>query len=283
MATKPKTCRPVHANRGIEAKYRKALKGLIAEMTASVEYWLTAGYRKHPPPVAALVAQDASVSRRKKAATERRRAEWQSKYGPSGRMKSILDDLVDRWLKKFEEQAPKIAETYLQAMFNASDSAFRQSLKDAGIAVEFEMTPAVKDALNASLAENVSLIKSIPEQYLQQVAGAVMRSYAAGRDLASMVQDLKKLHPQAENRAVLIARDQSNKANAVVNRARQMELGFTDAIWMHSHAGKTPRPDHVAADGKRYKIAEGCPISGEYLQPGEAINCRCTSRPVIPF
>ena len=81
----------------------------------------------------------------------------------------------------------------------------------------------------------------------------------------------------------LIARDQSNKANAVVSRARQLELGITDAIWMHSHAGKNPRKDHVAANGKRYKIAEGCLISGEYIQPGEEINCRCTSRPILPI
>ena len=110
-----------------------------------------------------------------------------------------------------------------------------------------------------------------------------MRSYSAGRDLATMVKELKTLYPAASHRAELIARDQSNKANAVVNRTRQMELGITEAIWMHSHAGKTPRPDHVAADGKRYKIAEGCLISGKYIQPGEEINCRCTSRPVLPI
>ena len=69
-----------------------------------------------------------------------------------------------------------------------------------------------------------------------------MRSYSAGRDLATMVKDLKQLYPAASHRAELIARDQSNKANAVVNRTRQMELGITEAIWMHSHAGKTRGP-----------------------------------------
>ena len=110
-----------------------------------------------------------------------------------------------------------------------------------------------------------------------------MRSYAAGRDLSTMVKELKQLYPAASHRAELIARDQSNKANAVVNRARQMELGITEAIWMHSHAGKNPRPDHVAANGKRYNIAEGCKISGEFIQPGEEINCRCTSRAILPI
>lgn len=264
MPVKPKTVRAVHANRGIEAKYRKALQRMIAEMVGSVEYWLTAGYRKAPPRMAALVehAQDAS---------------------PSDRMRKILDELAKRWIERFDEYAPKLAEAYLQGMFKASDSAFRQALKEAGWTVEFKMTPAIRDAFNASLNENVGLIRSIPEKYLQQVEGVVMRSYSAGRDLETMVKDLKQLYPGASHRAELIARDQSNKANAVVNRARQMELGITEAIWMHSHAGKTPRPEHVAADGKRYKIAEGCKIDGEYIQPGEEINCRCTCRAVLPI
>ena len=256
-----KTSRAVHANRGIEARYRRQLLALIVEMRESVEYWLTAAYRKEPPPVAEL-AQDATASQK---------------------IRQIIDDLARRWIGRFDEYAPKIAEAYLQGMFKASDSAMRQALKEAGWAVEFKMTPAVRDAFNASLEENVGLIKSIPATYLQQVEGVVMRSYASGRDLATMTKGLKKLYPAASHRAELIARDQSNKANAVVNRTRQMELGITEALWMHSHAGKNPRKDHVAANGKRYKIAEGCKISGEYIQPGEEINCRCTSRPVLPF
>lgn len=265
MAVKPKTARAIHANRGVEAKYRKALLRMTEEMRVSLEYWLTAAYRKDPPRMLALVdqAQDAG--------------------GPSEKMKRILADLAKRWTARFDEWAPKIADAYLQGMFKASDSAMRAALKDAGWTVEFKMTPAMRDAFNASLGENVGLIRSIPEQYLQQVEGVMMRSYSTGRDLATMVADLKRLYPAASHRAELIARDQSNKANAVVTRTRQMELGITEAIWMHSHAGKTPRPDHVAANGKRYKIAEGCLISGEYILPGTEINCRCTSRPVLPI
>jgi SPP1 gp7 family putative phage head morphogenesis protein len=264
MLKKPKTVRAIPANRGLEVRYRKAMQALIAEMQNSVEYWLTAAYRKEPPRMLALVeqAQDAA---------------------PSAKIKKILDDLAKRWIDRFDEYAPKIAEAYLQGMFKSTDSAFRQALKDSGWTVEFKMTPAVRDAFNASVAENVSLIRSIPEKYLQQAEGIVMRSYSTGRDLETMVKELKTLYPISSRRAELIARDQSNKANAVVNRARQMELGITEAIWMHSHAGKNPRQDHVAANGKRYKIAEGCKISGEFIQPGEEINCRCTCRAVLPI
>ncbi|HJW07446.1 MAG TPA: phage minor head protein [Rhodanobacter sp.] len=264
MAKQPKTVRAVHANRGVEAKYRKALQQLIAEMHGSLEYWLTAAYRKTPPRLTRLVemAQDDS---------------------PADSIRRAFDGLARRWTKRFNDGAPKLAEAYLQGMFKSSDSAFRMALKEAGWSVEFTMTAAMRDAFDAALAENVGLIKSIPAQYLQKVEGVVMRSYAAGRDLETMVKELKALYPGASRRAELIARDQSNKANAIVNRARQLELGITEAIWQHSHAGKAPRPDHVAANGKRYKIAEGCLIGSKYIQPGEEINCRCTSRAVLPI
>jgi hypothetical protein len=245
---KPTIIRAVHANRGIEIKYRRSIQKLIADLAGSVEYWLAAAYRKRPP----LLAQDES---------------------PSEFMASKIEGLKSHWSRMFEELGSSIAEHYVTKLYKASDSAFRAALKDAGWSIEFKMTPAMRDAFNASLNENVGLIKSIPQQYLQEVEGTVMRGYSAGRDLETIVRELKALYPKAAGRAELIARDQSNKANAVVNRARQMELGITDAIWMHSHAGKVPRPDHVAANGKQYKVAEGCLISGKLIQPGELINC----------
>lgn len=257
-----KTLPPIHPNRGVEAKYRKQLESMIAEMANSVLYWISAKYKKAPPRVAALVAEDAS---------------------PSIEMEKVIAALAKRWIATFDEAAPTIAEAYLKGMFKHSDSAMRKALKDAGWTVDFKMTRAVRDAFNASLAENVGLIRSIPEKYLQQVEGAVMRSYASGRDLKTMADDIQKIYPVTRRRAAFIARDQSNKANAVAGRTRQLELGITQAIWIHSHAGKVPRPDHLAANGKVYNIAEGCKISGEYIQPGEEINCRCMSKIVLPF
>ena len=259
---KPKVVRAVHANQGLRARYNRAMQSLVEEMADSLEYWLRAAYKTSPPRVGALIAEDAT---------------------PWDDFNTRFRHVARRWLKRFDEAAPRIAEAYLKGSFKATDSAMRIALRDAGLSVKFEFTPAMRDAFNASLAENIGLIRSIPEEYLSKVEGVVARSYSTGRDLETMVKDLRKLYPQAQKKAILIARDQSNKANAVVSRARQLELGITEAIWMHSHGGKVPRPDHLKANGERYEIAKGCLISGEYIQPGELINCRCVSRPVLPF
>ena len=62
------------------------------------------------------------------------------------------------------KRPPKIAEAYVKGAFKASDSAMRMALRDAGVSVKFEMTPAMREALEASLTENVGLIKSIPHR-----------------------------------------------------------------------------------------------------------------------
>lgn len=258
MVLKAKELRPVHPNIGLEVAYRRRLQALINEMHFSVLYWVEATYKQAPP----TLAQDAKI--------------------PSKVMQQQLKDLAKRWQKRFNDAAPKIADAYLQGAFKRTDSAMRAALKAAGFSVEFQMTPAMRDAFQASLAENVGLIKSIPAEYLQKVEGQVMRSYTVGGDLAKMVKSIKRLYPEVSERAVLISRDQNNKANAVVTRTRQLELGVTKAIWQHSAGGKVPRPSHVAASGREYYIEKGCLIDGEYIYPGQKINCRCVSRSVLP-
>lgn len=258
---KPKLLRAVHANRGIEAKYQKALVAMIDAMFKSVEYWVRAAYNKQPPLVAGL-ALDAS---------------------PAKAVRDRINQLADDWISRFEESAPKLAEVYANSMFGATDKAFEAALREAGWSVKFQMTSPMKDALDAVIGGNVALIKSIPEEFLSDVQGIVMRSYANGRDLDTMSKELRERYGVTRKRAALIARDQSNKANSVVDRTRKMELGIVESVWLHSHAGKNPRADHVMANGKKYNTEQGCRISGQYIHPGEEINCRCVGRGVLPF
>ena len=260
MKPKPKIVRPVWPNAGVRQRYRRRLLVLIGEMAASVEYWLKA-QRKVDPPV---LAQDST---------------------PSEQMREEVNRLFEQWQARFDETGPKVAEEFVKGQFRGTDAAMRMALRDAGWSIEFTMTPAMRDAFEASLAENVGLIRSIPAQYMQEVEGIVMRNYSAGRDLKSMVAEIRGRYKVASNRAWLIARDQSNKANAVVQKARQQELGIVESIWLHSHAGRTPRPTHVAMNHKRYLIAKGMWDSAakKYVWPGTEINCRCVGRSVLPW
>jgi uncharacterized protein with gpF-like domain len=191
--------------------------------------------------------------------------------------------LAKRWQKKFDEAAPKLARWFATAAAGRSDSTLRTILKDGGFSVKFTMTPAASDIINAAVAENVALIRSIPQQYLTQVEGAVMRSVRQGRDLGPLAKELRAQYGVTKRRAAFIALDQSNKATADMTRARQVEKGYK-AIWRHSHAGKEPRPTHVANDGKPYDPAVGWldPAINKRIWPGTEPRCRCYTQTIIP-
>ncbi len=259
--SKDKILPPVRANPTLEIRFRRKLLGLIEEMHRSVAYWIVAQYRETPP----AFAEDAS---------------------PANSLQREMDALKVRWFRKFDEDAEKLAEYYADAIQDRSDAALKGILKKSGFSVKFRMTKAQRDIKQATVHENVSLIKSIPAKYLGDVEGMVMRSVQTGRDLGSLSKSLQKSYNVTKRRAALIARDQNNKATSAMNRARQSELGIKQAIWVHSHAGKTPRPSHLKAgrDKVKYDIDKGWydPDEGEYILPGQLINCRCTSKSIIP-
>lgn len=259
---KLKTARAVTPNLGVQQAYKRELDKLIAEMSNSFEYWVSAAYKANPPRME--VAMDAL---------------------PSSELAKKIAAIGKRWIKKFDDMAEKIATRFAESGRKATDSSFQSALKDAGWAVKFQVTPVMRDAMNATIVENVSLIKSIPQQYLTDVQGTVMRGFTQGRDLQAISDELQQRYGVTKRRAALIARDQSNKLTATVTQARRVELGLFEAIWIHSGAGREPRPSHVKAgkDKRKFDVREGCLIDGKYILPGTEINCRCSSRTVLPF
>lgn len=255
-----KVLRPVHPNAGIAAAYRKRLDALIEEMNVSVQHWLTSAYRNNEPEI----AQDEL---------------------PAAALRRAIRKLTARWTRNFDEAAPKLAEYFATAVDKRSAAALKKILKDGGFSVEFKMTPAQRDILQATIQQNVELIKSIPAQYLTQVQGSVMRSVQTGRDLGSLAKELEEHHGVTKRRAATIARSQNNLATAAMTRARQQEVGITEAIWVHSGGGKHPRKTHLQAgrEKTRYSTSEGWfdPDVGKNIWPGELPNCRCVARPVV--
>jgi len=254
--SKSVTIKPVRPNEGIEAEYRRRLDALVSEMQASLVYWLKAAYRANEPHM----AQDASPARKLQAAFRK---------------------LARRWQAKFDTLAPELAQWFATATKDRSDAGLRAALKKGGFTVEWKLTAPMNDVMQATIGQNVSLIKSIASEHLTDIEGIVMRSAAAGRDLGGLASELEARYGVTKRRAALIARSQNNLATAELTRVRQKELGIQTAVWMHSSAGKHPRPSHVAANGKVYDIDKGMFLDGVWTIPGREINCRCVSKVLI--
>lgn len=260
LRAKTKTLAPVRPNCGIEIEYRRKLEALVAEMHRSIEFWISAAYRANEP----LIAQDDAM--------------------PASALRAAMRKLGLRWQRRFDAAAPLLAEYFATAAAKRSDATLRSILKRGGWSVEFRMTPAARDIIQATVNQNVALIKSISSQHFTQIEGLVMRSVQSGRDLGQLTKDMQEQFGVTHRRAAFIARSQNNMATASLTRARQIEVGITTAIWLHSSGGKTPRKSHVAFSGEKFDVAKGWfdPDAKVWTWPGILPGCRCVSRAVVP-
>jgi hypothetical protein len=253
---------PVHPNPGIRVGYRSKLERAIDAMNNSISYWLGARFKENP------------VS--------------------SARVRDTLRELGRRWQSNFDELAPDLAREFGHTALNHTTRRIQRMLSDAGWTVEFKPTVPLQNIMRAAVAENVNLITSLPAQHLHSVNGIVFRGVMAGGDLGTMTKQLQQRADTTRERAAFIARDQNSKLTAVITRERQQQAGIQQAIWMHSSAGVHPRREHVLFAAGRWTGSAGKgplydPIAGVDFEngegvvwPGTAINCRCTSRILLP-
>lgn len=255
----PVVLRAIHPSAGLEAAYRKRLQDMLERMTADLMKRLKRTYR----PAADRIGMDDD---------------------PVVSLRSVMRIWGRIWVKRFDTASVDIAEMFAKRSQANLDIAFRKRLKDAGFTVKFRPTERMVSTYRATVAEQVGLIKSIPQQYLKDVEGAVWRNVMEGSNLHGLSKELRQKYGVSYRRAAFIAEDQNAKARTVFEDARRSELGIEEAEWRHSHAGRRPRVTHVAMDRKRYKIKQGMWDSAvqKYIWPGMLPKCRCGSRSILP-
>lgn len=272
--TKPKTAEPVFPNAGVETWYRGQLQAIVLvmskDMLAAVRGALAEANGLPHQLIPMLPAMDAKAARPSLAPLLRKAlSKW-----------SVL------WTRRIEKVSTSIARDFAVQNKSATSAAMLNKLAKAGFTVKFKPTPASTNALDAIIAENVGLIRSIPQKFLTDVEASVWQAVMAGSDLDTLSRDIKAKYGVAWRRAALIASDQNAKAKAAMERARRIEVGITKARWGHSHAGVDPRPSHVKAgkEGIEYDVAMGWwdPDEQRYIWPGVLIGCRCYDMAVIP-
>lgn len=255
----PRIIRAVKPNPGIRAAYRRKLEALLDEMQRSVLWWLRAAYRKDE----SRIVQDAS---------------------PAILFRGVMGRLFRRWMKKWGDKAEAIAREFIDKTQRRARMSHEQAFKAAGFTVKMQPSRVQNATVQALIAENVALIKSIPQRYLAEVEEMVMRSTVQGRDLNGLTEELHKRYEITRRRAAMIARDQSNKATAAINQVESQKLGIKVGIWVHVPGRKMSRKTHEAMNGKPFLLAEGLydPEVNRKVKPGELPLCACVYRDFVP-
>jgi SPP1 gp7 family putative phage head morphogenesis protein len=208
----------------------------------------------------------------------------------------LSNAMRDKFSKLFASIAQPAAEKMVERSSKDSATKLNVSLKEMSGQLVLKtdvFTDSLRDVLTATVAENVALIKRIPEKYLDKVQGQVMRSIQSGNGLADLQPELQKYGVQVRNWAKNVALDQTRKAYNGINAQRMQALGVKEFEWVHSGGSNHPREYHRdVLNGKIFSFdpeAENYlphldgPNSGERGIPGQAPYCRCTMRPIFRF
>lgn len=145
----------------------------------------------------------------------------------------------------------------------------------------------LQTAIQASVFDNVRLIRTIPEQYLNQVENIVVTNARAGNRSSTIVSQLSEEFGVSQRRARFIARDQTAKVNGAVTQKRIEAAGFEMFQWVTSDDERVrDRHDDIANKITEYGPGvyryDNPPLSdrGTPILPGVDYGCRCGQRPI---
>lgn len=259
--------KPLNPSAAVEQRYYTTLRVLIDHMTAETELELMKLFKTEHAEE--YFAQDASVSSQARILTN-----------------ALIKKFTDLFAALAKPTAERFAEESDQTSDTAVKSSIRQLSDDLTLSTKTITSGPLNDILNATITENVGLIKSIPAQYLCGVQGAVMRSITTGNGMQDLVPYLQKHKGITLRRARMLASDQTKKVFSSLSKARMEKIGVTSYEWLHTSGRRHPRKLHIAMNGNIYRYDDPPIIdekTGERGIPGQAINCACRMRPVLNF
>lgn len=210
---------------------------------------------------------------------------------PASRARIILNRLADKYEPLFRKWAKKATDKMLARNLRHAEQQIGESLKEASKFIEIKsdlMNDRLREITVAASNEASGLIKMIPQQYLQEVGGAVARSISTGNGMQDLIPFLDAKYGQNIRHARNVAHDQTRKAFTNISTARLKAAGVKKFEWRHSHGGRSPRKLHEELNGKVFSYDDPPYIGDMYGQrihglPATLPNCRCFPKPVIDF
>lgn len=129
--------------------------------------------------------------------------------------------------------------------------------------------------------ENVSLIKTIPEDTLDKMRDIIYDGFTEGKTTTRIIKEIQHAYGVGRRRAELIARDQTAKLNGQIQRHQQQDAGITEYIW-YTVGDSRVRKSHRELNGKKFSWNDPPDVGkGRKCHPGEDYQCRCIGRPVF--
>ena len=203
-----------------------------------------------------------------------------------------VERALDNAKNEYERAANRLAQVFVGKISDDNKAKIQRVLTNAlGVDVTFLDNKAIKQRIELAVADNVRLIKSIPEKHFTKVQQAVFDNYRGVKfKEGSLRNRLMAIGRITDQQAKFLARDQAAKFATSLNAARQEDAGIEGYIWRNqgdervvgNPSGKYPKGnaahmDHWKREGKVFKWDDPPPDG----HPGQAIGCRCFAEPIV--
>lgn len=147
------------------------------------------------------------------------------------------------------------------------------------------------DALQRWVADNISKIKSIPNETLGSMREIILNGFRHGDTITKISKAIQEEYGLTRRKAQMLARDQVSTLNAEITKHQQEDAGVKKYKWSSSKDSRV-RDCHRALDGKFFNWddppemwyetkSRGRVYTGRRCHPGEDYCCRCVAIPVF--
>lgn len=137
-------------------------------------------------------------------------------------------------------------------------------------------------AMRALLADQVTLIKSIPIEAGERVHRWVLEGIADGTRAAEVSKAIQATSDVTAARATCLARTETSRAATTLTQVRAEFVGSTHFVWTTS-GDSDVRASHKALNGKPFMWSDPpiCDPPAYRALPGAIWNCRCFPFPLL--
>lgn len=236
--------------------------------------------------------------------TERTDAEGEKSPNPAD-IRRLVRPLTDKYTRRMVGHVePSVSEAEREQR-----AAEKRVVSPLGIDV-LGGEPWLRKELGTRGKEFSELCVNLAQDVEQRIATAALEALEKGKPRAWLRRQIRESGGIGERRAKLIARDQVGKLQGALHEARQKDLGIESYVWRTSRDERvtgnpgglypdapddsTTHGDHHAREGRRFSWAKSGGRLVEVLKdgktrvtefadghPGEPIQCRCVSEPIL--
>ena len=215
----------------------------------------------------------------------------------------LLARQMDRALSKLEALdinsiALMTARGFVNRLNRNNDNTFKANLRNnVGLDLKGSIeAEGLTDALKVIVSQNVALIKSVKDEYKDNIGKLLRDNVLDGNRPTNIVTQIKDIGGVTKSRAKFISRDQTAKVNADLVELRAEALGSKTYVWSSSMDERT-RTSHKVMNGMLCKWSDDTvysddggltwkprsKIGGEEYKPSKIYNCRCSALPQVSF